>query len=185
MSGKVYLAGPFFNTEQQMHIEMVEKILTRHHVSYFSPRKQGGVLKPKASRLDRRQILDTNVRGISEASCVLAVLDWMNPNDHAIHLVRTAPPDTLPSQVTLAGPPLNLPDTGTVWEIGFSYGIRVPVIGFLMNREGKFNAMLTEAMAGIAYGFEQLERFADVFGKHGLNENYVIKELESWNGETT
>ena len=184
MSGKVYLAGPFFNTEQQVHIEMVEKILTRHHVSYFSPRKQGGMLNPKASSADRRKIQDLNVRGISEASCVLAVCDWMNPNGCQIRLVDSALEFGESTIAKFRSPPLNIPDTGTVWEIGFAYGIRVPVVGILMNREGKFNVMLTEALAGIVYGFDQLERFADLFSKHGFDNNIIRKELESWKGET-
>ncbi len=183
--GHVYLAGPFFNSEQTVHLEMVESILKRHHVKFFSPRSQGGTLKPTASKLERREILYTNVQGISEASCVLAILDWLNPSGCQIRLVDQALEFGRSTVAKFRSPPLNLPDTGTVWELGFAYGIQVPVVGVLMEREGKFNAMLTEAMVGIAYGFEQLERFADLFGKHGMNENYVIKELESWQGETT
>ncbi len=185
METRMYLAGPFFNHEQKLHMQMIEQTLKRNHIQFFSPRIEGGTLKPKASEGARMAILDMNVKGILESTCVLAVLDWLNPSGCEVRLIKSEERQLGYSHSThYKSPPLNMPDTGTVWELGYAYGTKVPVVGFLLERTGKFNVMLTEAMRGICYGFHQLDSFLYLFNRGGLNAR-TQKEIESWRGETT
>jgi hypothetical protein len=63
------------------------------------------------------------------------------------------------------GGPLNLPDTGTVWEMGFAYAVnmfsrRMDIYGFTTRpRTDKLNLMLTKSCKGVISGLEELTKF--------------------------
>lgn len=62
-----------------------------------------------------------------------------------------------PTMLTnVLSPPLNLPDTGTVWEIGYSFKSDVPVFTVSMV-PGRTNLMLTESAVCHSNTLEQLQ----------------------------
>lgn len=70
----VYLAAPFFNDAQRDLCTFIEEFETSSLLIY-SPRKDGGVLKPDASDEDRERIFSENVTAIEAARWTLAVID--------------------------------------------------------------------------------------------------------------
>lgn len=70
----VYIAAPFFNPEQITRVALVETLLEKHGMTYFSPRKQsaiGSIADPEV----RKKAFDMNVKGIEEADFLVAITD--------------------------------------------------------------------------------------------------------------
>lgn len=67
----VYLAAPFFNDKQRELCDFIEA----HNAVIYSPRKDGGVLKPDSSNEERKEIFESNTNAIDSAAWVLAVID--------------------------------------------------------------------------------------------------------------
>lgn len=70
----VYLAAPFFNDEQKELCEFIEGH-DRGDQPIYSPRLDGGVLKPDSSNEHRKTIFASNCVAIDTAQWVLAVID--------------------------------------------------------------------------------------------------------------
>ena len=70
----IYLAAPFFNDAQRELCSFIEAF-ERPDLPIYSPRKDGGVLRPDASNEQRQEIFDSNCSAIFGASWVLAVID--------------------------------------------------------------------------------------------------------------
>jgi len=78
----IYIAGAFFNEEQLALIKSIETECEKQGVPYFSPRLVGGVLQDMTQEerdKAKRDIYNSNVQGIEEADCVLAVIDDFDP----------------------------------------------------------------------------------------------------------
>lgn len=71
---KVYIAGPFFNEEQEERIEYIESLLEELDFDVFSPR-QASKIKPGATQQDMIDTFNGNVDNIRNADFILAVLD--------------------------------------------------------------------------------------------------------------
>ena len=110
---KVYLAGPFFNEEQEERITFLEDILEMYDYDIFSPRKASRIT-PNCTSQDMIDTFNGNVSHIDDADFVLAVADGN--------------------------------DTGTMFECGYAYAIKKPVLYFNETREKGPNLML--AMSG-------------------------------------
>jgi len=110
----IYIAGPFFNSEQLALIEDIESECKKQGVEYLSPRLIGGVLKDM-SQTERdkmkRDIYIMNVEGIRRASCVVAVIDDFDP--------------------------------GTMFEIGYAACLNKDIIT-ITNKNYGLNVMLNE-----------------------------------------
>lgn len=69
---KVYIAAPFFNSEQLMTVERIKILLTNSGVEFFSPKDEcmfeKGVTKPK-------DILRMNVNAIENCDLMIAVTE--------------------------------------------------------------------------------------------------------------
>ncbi len=70
----IYLAAPFFNDEQKALCSFIERLATDHNPIY-SPRLDGGVLRPDSSNEKRQEIFESNTDAIDNAAWVLAVVD--------------------------------------------------------------------------------------------------------------
>lgn len=70
----IYLAAPFFSEEQKEVCEFIEGLATAD-LPIYSPRHDGGVLKPDATDEKRKEIFNSNCVAIDTASWVLAVID--------------------------------------------------------------------------------------------------------------
>lgn len=79
IAGKhMYLAAPFFNDQQRDLCDFIESFETSEIVIY-SPRKDGGVLKPNDTVENIRNTYEENCLQISNASFMLAVIDDFDP----------------------------------------------------------------------------------------------------------
>ncbi|AJO60854.1 hypothetical protein NRS6186_22435 (plasmid) [Bacillus subtilis] len=70
----VYIAAPFFKPDQITRVALVETLLEKHGLTYFSPRKQSAI-GPISSPEVRKKSFDMNVRGIEESELVIAITD--------------------------------------------------------------------------------------------------------------
>lgn len=70
----VYITAPFFKPDQITRVALVETLLEKHGLTYFSPRKQSAI-GPISSPEVRKKSFDMNVRGIEESELVIAITD--------------------------------------------------------------------------------------------------------------
>lgn len=168
----VYLAGPFFNPDQLDLIAAIEANCEAAGVPCFSPRVEI-VLTKDASEADRQRAFQSNMQGLARADVVLAVLDYKLPRLTYVRLVDYT--------TNMQGPKLHLPDTGTVWEMGFATGKDIPVVGFTEKQpgEGTLNVMLGESCQSIVYGRQQLDVWL-----HMLDADKPLPAGRGWEGDT-
>lgn len=69
-----YIAAPFFNPDQITRVALVETLLEKHGLTYFSPRKQSAI-GPISSPEVRKKSFQMNVDGIDEAEFLIAITD--------------------------------------------------------------------------------------------------------------
>ena len=74
----LYLAAGFFNDEQKNLCSFVESLATAE-MPIYSPRKDGGILKPDSPVITVREVFESNKSAIRLASIVLAVIDDYDP----------------------------------------------------------------------------------------------------------
>ncbi len=70
----IYLAAPFFNDIQRSLCDFIEGFETDDQPIY-SPRKDGGVLRPDSTNSERLEVFTGNTTAMSSARWVLAVID--------------------------------------------------------------------------------------------------------------
>lgn len=161
---KIYIAGPFFNPPQLDLIKWIEDHLAQAEINFYSPRLHPGNDGGPIDNATANKIFRSNVVAIQECTHVLAVLDWLMPTGHELMVVKPAPQKFTDERWLYEGAsrPLSLPDTGTVFEMGYATGINKPVLGYTDRKEGegKLNIMLTQACRGMVYG---PEHFRHVF----------------------
>lgn len=143
---KVYLAGPFFNEEQEERINYLEDLLDKHNFSVFSPR-QASRIKPGCSQEDMIKTFEGNTFNIDSADFVLAVLDGN--------------------------------DTGTMFECGYAYAKKIPVLYFNETRPVDKGPNLMLAMSTLLPFImqnreteprEYLEKTLVYISQHGVDE---------------
>ena len=185
---RVYLAGPFFNDAQVKLIEAAELLLDHHSIPYFSPRKMDLNGKPTTTQPSKETagaIFRKDYEEICKSTHVLAIMDWsMNPGT-CLRVCREPAWGEVPSDRQPGGKMMALhevlsghiafPDSGTVWEMGCAYALRVPVYLLTANPTARLNLMLSQSARGVLYGLVKL----DAFLAAGLNEDL----LEEWKGE--
>lgn len=156
MPPRFYLAAPFFNPPQLEIVQEVEDILSRNGIDFFSPRLQHpeGKPVPITTPESAQAIFQENVKGILSCQLVLAVLDYALPPMRELQVV-----DRLGTHQPI---PVKIPDTGTVWEMGYAFGNLVPVIGYFARETPKrANIMLLRSCVGLVVGAPRLELMAD------------------------
>ncbi len=133
---KVYLASPFFNEKEVARMELVRDILRGKGLEVFVPNEHQNSHLEFGSREWRKATFASDVNAIDTADLVVAVICNGNYSD-----------------------------SGTAWEIGYSYAIGKPVI--VVNLTGEtINLMIADSLHAlisseeelIAYDFDTLER---------------------------
>lgn len=206
MTYDVYLAGPFFNTAQIELIARAEAMIRGSGHRLFSPREHpaNGFAEKLHTTEERAAFLrgaadgifESNLVGMAESRHMIAVLDYLLPTDLALLLAR---PIGDGGNIRF---PFGLPDTGTVWEMGYFQNFfnersdldepidlefqrvkakpRRQIIGFTTRpreKAGTLNLMLTQCCRGVLFGWEELEQF---LGKDTMDFNWSV--LQKWNG---
>lgn len=184
----LYLAGPFFNAAQIEIIQRIESALCRlpgpsGTFSFFSPRSQPLNANPtgKVGPLDTAKAQDVFKKDyleITRSTIVLAVMDWALPEGKEVRMVdmfrqETENGESLEWGIPCSGP-IKLPDSGTVWEMGCAYALRVPTYIFTQDPAARVNLMLSQSCKGVLYGWDALERWV---------ASEFTEGAEPWKGE--
>jgi len=141
---RIYCAGPFFNPRQVEIANKIADLLRKSGFEAFAPVEEKFM---EGGRLDAKMIFDRNIEWLDKSDAVFAQMDYPLDNGH----------DSV------------LPDSGTVWEMGYAFAKKIPVIGYTWEHKEKINLMLAQSIMGI-FDFSNMEnRFPDVF------DNGVIK----------
>lgn len=161
----IYIAAPFFNPAQVECVETIETILTKHEYPFLSPRQHGPVLEGKVRTPEQAaEVYKTNVELMDKCSIILGVLDYLLPAEQEVRVVT---PETRGDQAGLfepASPPLSIPDTGTIWELGFGSGRRrngryTKLWGFTLRELKGMNLMISASLDQCFYSYEHLDSF--------------------------
>ena len=123
---KLYFAGPLFTTaERAWNAEVAAALRAAGHEIFLPQEREAGLDSPgpfpsDEGRLAPAGIFASDKAGIDAADGIVAIMDG---------------PD---------------PDSGTCWEVGYAYGIRMPIV--LVRTDirstediGDYNAMLTQS----------------------------------------
>lgn len=133
---QIYIAAPFFNSQQLTTVKGIEAVINSiAGLKFYSPRLDG-VLQdmPAYERKNSlKKIFDLNVDNIINSSAVLAILDER--------------------------------DTGTTWEMGFAAGLRRPIFGYTSSPAVKLNVMLRQCMVTHACGLDEARLMLEAFSR--------------------
>lgn len=69
-----YIASPFFNADQNTRVDLVETLLEKHGLSYFSPRKDSACENIHDPEV-RKRVFELNCNSIKDAEFVIAITD--------------------------------------------------------------------------------------------------------------
>lgn len=147
---RIYLAGPFFNPVQVEHMERLEAAANLHNLSVYRPRIDGGLLDNSGSREDlvasAEECYQMDLAALEECDLMVALLPYLLHN----RTLCTVYYEEASQVVEDTG--LVLPDTGTVWEVGYFSALEKPVVGFYPTHQDQLNIMLTQSMVGVVGG---------------------------------
>lgn len=180
MQRTIYLAAPFFTPGEQATCGLIEDLcVVNNKIFLFSPRLQSAGIQGKLQDPGvAGRIFLENVRGIRTCSEMLCVLD-RQPKEGELHLVKSiCDPDGKATDLydSIVGP-IHIPDTGTVWEMGFAHALQRTIVGYTSKERGKgnLNLMLTQCCDGVLHGEEELRSYLSFQEEkrmmHWLQEN--------------
>jgi nucleoside 2-deoxyribosyltransferase len=72
---RVYIAAPFFNDEQKLHVKQIEELLATKYYQFYSPMTHGGILEKGAPDQKCNKVFIENIGAIKWADVVVAVVD--------------------------------------------------------------------------------------------------------------
>jgi nucleoside deoxyribosyltransferase len=167
----IYLAGPFFNVAQIELCRQVKDVLDRNtEFSVFWPYEAN----PKVTISDPAEavrVFQQNADMVARSHAMIAIVDWELPKDEYIVRMKNGHFQER----------INVPDAGTVWEIGAAWAAGALVALFSASQDRKVNLMLSQSAVGTAYGLKQLWKFIRPRVVGELN----WRELSDWKGEQT
>lgn len=132
----IYCAGPFFNDNQVNHAKALAARLKEFGYSYYAPVEHQFV---KDGELAAQEVFDRNINEMKGSDLILAQLNYPMP-DHG-SLVMHLEKDGAPTHNF----PVYLPDSGTVWEMGWAYAEGIPIIGYTTGTTKCINLMLAQS----------------------------------------
>lgn len=153
---KIYLAGPFFNSESKAVLNTILLQLEMLGHEVWAPMRDGITCPKDADREMRLKVFNLDCEQLHWADCVVALLDYPLPIHQTLFLREKSPEGV--SKDT----PIQLPDPGTVFEIGYVTGLNSTqeqyryVIGYASTPG--FNLMVAEGCDCVVSDLTQLER---------------------------
>ena len=151
----IYLGGPFFNPKQVEVAKKMIELCKKYEVDYFAPLEQdSAVIKDEKQA---KEVFDNNINNIDQCTILLAQLEWLMPEGQELRVIEDH--GEVVQNILLKSPPLNLPDTGTVFEMGAAYLTGTNIIGYMTEPQEKINLMLAQSCEGFLHGWEQIEAF--------------------------
>lgn len=142
---QIYLAAPFFNHEQLALVQAIESVVNKllpSNVVLYSPRTDGVLQDMPAA--ERRKAFGK-------------IFKLNTDNIDRSSLVVAV---------------LNWRDTGTLWEMGYAYGKRIPTVS-VTTEDAKPNVMLKQSVEAHFHSVENLQR--------GL-QRWATKQVLPWAG---
>lgn len=133
MPSKIYVAGPFFSSDQIARVQKVYNLL-RQNVTVdqdggiFMPMVHQNEKLPFGSEIWQDATFKSDVRQIDRSDAVVAVLDYKNEEQNFE------------------------PDSGTMWEIGYAFAHNKPVIMIKFSSEGELNLMIAQSYTAFLEG---------------------------------
>ncbi len=166
MRGPVYLAGPFFNSAQVKFIAWLEEQLEARGIPYFSPRLSEVSVRLRKEGFSPQiaaEIFAVNLTKLDEAEAVLAVLDWLLPPGRTLALIEKdeASGTPLPGEPTFFLQECQIPDSGTVWELGVAYANDIP--SYVISTGKEPNLMLIQGATGVLQREDQILALLDIW----------------------
>ena len=126
---KVYLASPFFNDAEIERMEKVKNILRDRGLDVFVPSEHQNPQLEFGSREWRKSTFDSDVMGIHCADIVVAIICNGNYSD-----------------------------SGTAWEIGYSFALGKPVV--VVNLTGEtINLMIADSLHALVTSYDELKEY--------------------------
>jgi nucleoside 2-deoxyribosyltransferase len=157
-----FIASPLFNPPQLEIISHIEGLLEGAGYRYYSARKHSGSDKmTPEQRKDLRAwdpVFQSNIDGLNRADFGIAVLEYALPDNQGMLIVQDASPG-IEYRFHEKSLRVELPDAGTVWEMGYLAAQGKPVIGFHTDKAKHLNLMLSHGVAGLVLGYDALAQF--------------------------
>jgi nucleoside 2-deoxyribosyltransferase len=183
---KTYIAAPLFNESQIEIISSIEQILSSRGIDYYSPRiHSGSHLMNDEDRKNTdawKAVFDSNVKALYDCEIMIAVLEYAMPKDRCLALICWYMAGKYRMYMR-EWKEIELPDTGTVWEMGLFKALNKPVIGYHTNEAKQMNLMLTHSCEGFIKGLDQLEKFVRIdtsYPEHQLKRYFDMDMLSEW-----
>jgi len=149
MSNNIYVAAPFFTSDQIARAQKVFQLLrlnpTVNQVDgIFMPMVHQNEELAFGSEAWQDATFRSDVRQIDRADAVVAVLDFKNEEQNFV------------------------PDSGTMWEVGYAFAHNKPVIMIKFSQEGELNLMLAKSYTAFFDGDDNIDKL----------KNYDFSELK-------
>ena len=126
---KIYLASPFFNTEELGRMEIITNILRDKGLEVFAPFENQNKHLEFGSMEWRKATFKSDVDAIDECDVMVAI--------------------------NCEG---NYDDAGTMWEIGYAYATKKPVVLF-NNTEKTINLMIADSLHSLITSYDELKEY--------------------------
>lgn len=126
---KIYLASPFFNSEEINKMEIVKSILRNKGLEVFAPFENQNKHLEFGSMEWRKATFKSDVDAIDDCDIVVAI------NTQG-----------------------NYDDAGTMWEIGYAYATNKPVVLF-NNTEKTINLMIADSLHALITSYDELQEY--------------------------
>lgn len=126
---KIYLASPFFNSEEINRMEIVKSILRNKGLEVFAPFENQNKHLYFGSMEWRKATFKSDVDAIDDCDIVVAI--------------------------NAQG---NYDDAGTMWEIGYAYATNKPVVLF-NNTENTINLMIADSLHALITSYDELQEY--------------------------
>jgi nucleoside 2-deoxyribosyltransferase len=136
---KVYVAGGFFTPEQLATLEKIEAVIENAGCDVFRPRNARSAAKKLNKDIGAGKDPDPNTR----RQVFQDNIDNIEDAQLVVAIVDGR-------------------DVGTIWEMGFAYACRVPIITYTEHGFG-VNLLLAESSLALCKGVEQLAEAMSMF----------------------
>ena len=171
MYTRIYLAGPFFNEVQEQHAISLRDSLRANGYIVYAPVSEKW---EEGSRISPQEIFGRNIRWMLQCDYALCQLDYPLLKNQKLGLdTYSVHADT--KEISVHKTEIDLPDSGTIWEMGFLFAQGKTIIGYYAEtkKKRKLNLMLVNALNGF------VDDPLDMFQKNCI----VVSALIEWEGE--
>lgn len=129
MKKKIYLASPFFNSEEIVRMEIVRSILRDKGLEVFSPEEHQNKHLEFGSMEWREATFKSDIDAIDACDIMVAI--------------------------NCQG---NYDDSGTMYEIGYAYAKGIPVVLF-NNTSKSINLMIADSLHSLLTSYDELQNY--------------------------